>query len=331
MLNTIELNWSELAEKAMKEGITKEEGLQILQSDEKELLSILHAAYEIRHHYYGNKVKLNMILNAKSNLCPENCGYCAQSIVSKAPNVETYPLLDKETIVNGAREALARKAGTYCIVASGRGPTDRELDTVVEAVKEIRETIPVKLCACLGLLTEEKANRLKEAGVHRYNHNINTHVDNHENITTTHTYDDRVETIGHVKETGMSPCSGVIIGMGETDEQIVEMAMALKDLDADSIPVNFLHAVEGTPLEKQEPVKPTKALKVLALMRFMNPTKEIRVSGGREKTLRHLQPLSLYAANSVFVGDYLTTAGQKVDWDHEMIEDLGFEIETRAI
>ncbi|ERN52950.1 biotin synthase BioB [Alkalihalophilus marmarensis] len=323
--------WLNYAKRAINgERLSLNEGLSILQADDEEVLPILQSAFKVRRHFYGKKVKLNMIINAKSGLCPENCGYCSQSIVSTAP-VEKYSFLDKETLLAGAREAMERKAGTYCIVASGRGPTERELDGVIEAVEEITATMPLKICACLGILTDEKAKRLKQAGVHRYNHNINTHRDHHEAITTSHTYDNRVETVESAKSAGMSPCSGVIIGMGETDEQIVEMAYALREIDADSIPVNFLHAVPGTPLEGKSRTAPMKALRVLALMRFINPSKEIRVSGGRELNLRTLQPLALYAANSIFVGDYLTTEGQSVEIDHHMIEDLGFEIEERAI
>lgn len=323
--------WRELAKKALNgERISMEEALAVLRSDDDELLPILQAAFEVRKHYYGKKVKLNMIINAKSGLCPENCGYCSQSIVSTAP-IEKYTLLDKETLLAGAREAMSRKAGTYCIVASGRGPTDRELDQVVDAVKEIRETMPLKICACLGLLKEGQAERLAEAGVHRYNHNLNTSRTNYPSITTTHTYDQRVETVEKVKAHGMSPCSGVIIGMGETDGEIAEMAYALRELDADSIPVNFLNAIPGTPLENAGRTAPVKALKVLALFRFICPSKEIRVAGGREVNLRSLQPLALYAANSLFVGDYLTTAGQEVTADHQIIEDLGFEIELNAL
>ncbi|TYS30892.1 biotin synthase BioB [Bacillus pumilus] len=327
----ISLSWEAIAEKALKnEQLTLQEGLDILAADDRELLSMMHAAYQVRFHFFQNKVKLNMIFNAKSGYCPENCGYCSQSVISKAP-VERYTMLDRKTIVAGAREALNRKAGTYCIVASGRAPSHRELDEVTAAVKEITETMPLKVCACLGLLNEDKAQRLMEAGVHRYNHNINTHQDHHAHITTTHTYHDRLSTIEKVKQAGMSPCSGVIIGMGETNQQIVEMAFALRAIDADSIPVNFLHAIEGTPLEHQKRTHPVTALKVLALMRFVNPTKEIRVSGGRELNLRTLQPLALYAANSIFVGDYLTTKGQQVQTDHHIIEDLGFEIEKCAL
>ncbi|GAB2699260.1 biotin synthase BioB [Paenibacillus thermoaerophilus] len=324
-------DWQLYARKALNgERLTMEEGLSVLEADDDEVLPILQAAYQVRKHFYGKKVKLNMIINAKSGLCPEDCGYCSQSIVSTAP-IEKYALLDKETLLEGAREALARKAGTYCIVASGRGPTDKELDQVIEAVREIRATMPLKICACLGILKDSQAERLAEAGVHRYNHNLNTSRVNYPSITTTHTYDQRVETVEKVKAHGMSPCSGVIIGMGETNREIVEMAYALRDLDADSIPVNFLNAIPGTPLEQAGRTPPMKALKVLALFRFICPSKEIRVAGGREVNLRSLQPLSLYAANSIFVGDYLTTAGQDVSADHQIIEDLGFEIELNAL
>jgi biotin synthase len=240
-------------------------------------------------------------------------------------------MLDKETLLAGAREAMNLKAGTYCIVASGRGPTEKELGQVIDAVREIRETMPLKICACLGILSDEQAARLQDAGVHRYNHNLNTSRSNYGSITTTHSYDQRVETVDTIKRAGMSPCSGVIIGMGESDEEIVEMAMALRELDADSIPVNFLNAIQGTPLEGYGRTPARKALKVLALFRFLCPAKEIRVAGGREVNLRSLQPFALYAANSLFVGDYLTTPGQEITSDHQMIEDLGFEIELCAL
>ncbi|BFT69988.1 biotin synthase BioB [Paenibacillus sp. P36] len=323
--------WPLLAQKALNgERLTEEEGLAVLEASDDEVLPLLQAAFQVRKHYYGKKVKLNMIINAKSGLCPEDCGYCSQSIVSTAP-VSKYTLLDKDTLLAGAREAMARKAGTYCIVAAGKGPTDKELAQVVDAVREIRETMPLKICACLGILKDEQAQRLAEAGVHRYNHNLNTSKANYPSITTTHTYDQRVETVEKVKTYGMSPCSGVIIGMGESNQEIIEMAYALRELDSDSIPINFLNAIPGTPLEHSGRTPAMKALKVLALFRFICPSKEIRVAGGREVNLRTLQPMSLYAANSLFVGDYLTTAGQSIGVDHQMIEDLGFEIELNAL
>ncbi|WP_312109559.1 biotin synthase BioB [Brevibacillus reuszeri] len=331
MKPAIDMKWTDYANKAItKAELTQEEALQVLHAEDDELLPLMNAAFLVRKHFFGKKVKLNMILNAKSGLCPEDCGYCSQSIVSTAP-VAKYTMLDKETLLAGAREALNRKAGTYCIVASGRGPTEKELSQVEEAVKEIRATMPLKICACLGILSEDQATRLKEAGVHRYNHNLNTSRKHYPDITTTHTYDQRVETVDTAKRAGLSPCSGVIIGMGESDEEIVEMAFALRTLDADSIPVNFLNAIPGTPLEKMGRTPAQKALRVLALFRFVCPDKEIRVAGGRELNLRSLQPLSLYAANSLFVGDYLTTPGQEISTDHQMIEDLGFEIELCAL
>lgn len=325
------LEWLSLAKKSLKgECLTIEEGLAVLEASDDEVLPLMQAAFQVRQYFYGKKVKLNMIINAKSGFCPEDCGYCSQSVVSTAP-IQKYSLLDKETLLAGAREAMSRKAGTYCIVASGKGPTNKDLDQVVEAVKEIRETMPLKICACLGILKDGQAERLAEAGVHRYNHNLNTSKANYPSITTTHTYDQRIETVEKVKAYGMSPCSGVIIGMGESNQEIVEMALALRELDADSIPINFLNAIPGTPLEGAGRTPAMKALKVLALFRFICPSKEIRVAGGREINLRTLQSLSLYAANSLFVGDYLTTAGQEISNDHQMIEDLGFEIELNAL
>lgn len=331
MTRTEKKDWNRFAEKALNgECLTLEEGLALLEAGNDEILSILQAAFTVRKHFYGTKVKLNMIINAKSGLCPEDCGYCSQSIVSAAP-IEKYKLLDKDTLLAGAREAMQRKAGTYCIVASGKGPTDKEIGQVVEAVKEIRETLPLKICVCLGILKEGQAEKLADAGVHRYNHNLNTSKGNFPSITSTHTYDQRIETILAAKRSGMSPCSGVIVGMGETNKEIVEMAYALRELDADSIPINFLNPIPGTPLEGSQLTPAMKALKVLALFRFLCPSKEIRIAGGRELNLRSLQPFSLYAANSIFVGDYLTTAGQEAMADYRMIEDLGFEIEENAL
>ncbi|HEY4554520.1 MAG TPA: biotin synthase BioB [Bacillaceae bacterium] len=313
------------------EELTDEQALAVLECPDEELLPLLHAAYKVRRHFYGNKVKLNMIINTKSGLCPENCGYCAQSIVSQAP-IEKYSMMKKDEIVAGAVRAAELNAGTYCIVASGRGPVNRELDIVVDSVKEIKSLHKdMTVCACLGILKPEQAARLKEAGVDRYNHNINTSENHHENITTSHTYQDRVNTVNRVKKSGISPCSGVIVGMKETKEDVINMARSLKVLDADSIPVNFLHAVDGTPLEGTNDLNPRYCLKVLCLFRFVNPTKEIRISGGREVNLRSLQPLGLYPANSIFIGDYLTTEGQEGSNDLQMLEDMGFEIDREPL
>lgn len=322
------MNWMSLA-KTVIDGyqLSKEEATEILNSNDEEILSLVNAAYEIRKYYYGKKVKLNLIINAKSGLCPEDCGYCAQSIKAKT-EIDRYSLISKQTIVEGAKEAKKNRIGTYCIVMSGRRPTNNDVDTVISAVETIKNEVEqLKICACMGLVTEEQAVKLKAAGVDRFNHNINTSANHHANITTTHDYEDRVATIENVKSAGISPCSGVICGMGETDDDIVDMAFALKELDADSIPVNFLHPIKGTKLEDMNDLTPIRCLKILALFRFINPTKEIRISGGREFNLRSLQNLGLFIANSIFVGDYLTTDGQCPEEDYQLIEDLGFEIE----
>lgn len=321
-------NWQQLADKVL-DGyeLTETEAISVLKAPDTELLTILDAAYKVRRHYFGNQVKLNMIINTKTGFCPENCGYCAQSIDAKVP-IQKYRMMSEEQILAGANRAHEMNSGTYCIVASGRGPTNRELDTVAGAVKKIKEEYEnMRVCACLGILKPGQAEKLKQAGVDRYNHNLNTSKEHHENITTSHTYDDRVSTVEKVKDAGISPCSGVIVGMKESFQDVYYMGQALRELDADSIPVNFLHAMDGTKLEGTNELTPTYCLKVLALFRFMNPTKEIRISGGREVNLRSLQPLGLYAANSIFIGDYLTTCGQEGNKDLQMLEDMGFEID----
>jgi biotin synthase len=327
----VAIRWEALADKALAgKELTRGEALSVLACDDDQLLALLHAAFRVRRAHFGRKVKLNMLVNAKSGICPEDCGYCSQSIVSTA-DVPKYSMLSRDVLLDGAREAWARQAGTYCIVASGRRPSKRELGEVTAAVRAIKEELPLKVCACLGLLSDEDAVELRAAGVDRYNHNLNTSRDHHGAITTTHTYDDRVATVEAVKRAGISPCSGFIAGMRETDEQLVHVAFALRDLDADSIPVNFLHAIPGTPLEGTHELEPRRCLKVLALLRFVCPAKEIRVAGGREVNLGSLQPLALYPANAIFIGDYLTTPGQAAEADYRMIAELGFEIEACAL
>lgn len=318
----------QLAERVLAGGeITNEEAELVLNCPDNQILDVLSAAYEIRREYFSNKVKLNMIINTKSGLCPENCGYCAQSIVSTAP-IEKYSMMKKEEIVATAKRAVEIQVGTYCIVASGRGPTNREIDIVTQSVKEIKEQYAdLTVCACLGILKDGQAESLKEAGVDRYNHNINTSENHHGNITTTHTFNDRIATIERVKGAEISPCSGVIIGMEETMDDVITMARKMKELQVDSIPINFFHPVEGTPLAKESTLEPLYCLKVLCLFRFINPTREIRIAGGREVNMRSLQPLGLYPANSIFVGDYLTTGGQSQSDDIKMLEDAGFEVE----
>jgi biotin synthase len=320
------LDWTSLARRVLEgDPVTREEALAVLRSPDEELLSLLSAAFEVRRRYFGRDVQLYYLQNAKSGLCPEDCHYCSQSRVSTAP-VERYPLLSREEILAGARRAAESDACTYCLVTSGRGPTERELEQVIDAVREIKRTLPLRVCACLGILAEGQAERLKAAGVDRFNHNLNTSEAHHGSICTTHRYEDRVRTVERVKAAGISPCCGGIIGMGESDEDVVDLAFALRELEVESIPVNFLHPVDGTPLAGTWRLDPRYCLKVLCMFRFVNPTREIRIAGGRELHLGSLQPLGLYPANSIFVSDYLTTKGQSAEDDRRMIADLGFRI-----
>ena len=320
------MDYEALADKALSSQILEREEMKaVLNAPDERLPELLQAAFRVRRHYFGNKVQIHVLKNIKSGLCPEDCHYCSQSSISHAP-IDRYPLLPMEKLLEGAFRAKEAGAVRYCMVASGRGPTTRETDQVAEVVREIKDQVPINICACLGLLNEEKAKVLKQAGVERVNHNLNTSRRHHGKICTTHTYDDRVATVRTVREAGLSTCCGGIMGMGETEEDVIDWALALKDLDVDSIPVNFLHPIPGTPLETLREVTPQRCLKILCLVRFINPSKEVRVGGGREVNLRSLQPLSLYPANSIFVNGYLTTGGQKASEAHQMIADLGFEI-----
>ena len=322
------MDYETIAAKSLQgETLEREEMTAVLNAPDMELPDLLTAAFKVRHHYFGRRVQIHVLQNAKSGLCPEDCHYCSQSSISKAP-IDRYPLLPRETLLEGAFRAKEAGAVRYCMVNSGRGPTQRETDEMAEVVREIKSRVPINICCCLGLLSEAKAKILKQAGVERVNHNLNTSKRHYSKICTTHTYDDRVETVRSVKSAGLSSCCGGIVGMGETEDDIMEMATALRDLDVDSIPINFLHPIAGTPLEGTNHLTPQRCLKVLCLLRFVNPSKELRVGGGRELNLRSLQPMSLYPANSIFVNGYLTTPGQRATEAHRMIEDLGFAIEA---
>jgi biotin synthase len=318
--------WNALATAVLEGSVPEREtALSVLGCPDEELLGLLAAAYRVRHAHFGQTVQLYYLVNAKSGLCPEDCHYCSQSRIATG-EVPRYPLLSREELLAGARRATENRACTYCIVASGRGPTERELEHVLDAVRAIKAELPLRICCCLGILSDGQAERLREAGVDRFNHNLNTSERFHGEICTTHSYDDRVRTVEQVKAAGISPCCGGILGMGESHEDVVSLAFALRDLEVESIPVNFYHPIPGTPLADLWRLSPRYCLKALALFRFVNPSREIRIAGGRELHLRSLQPLALYPANSIFVSDYLTTQGQSAEDDFRMIEDLGFEI-----
>ncbi|HEY2839472.1 MAG TPA: biotin synthase BioB, partial [Pirellulales bacterium] len=305
--------WQRLADRILAgESISPKDALAVLESPDDELLDLLAAAYRVRRQFFGNQVQLYFLMNAKSGLCPEDCGYCSQSKISTA-DIPKYNLLSRDKLLEGARMAAEQQARTYCIVISARGPSEREMEAVETIVPEIKQRYNVKICACLGLLTPDQAERLKACGVDRVNHNLNTGENYYGDICTTHTFADRLDTLRAVRDAGIEMCSGGIIGMGERRSDVVDMAIALRDLGVQSIPVNFLIPIEGTPLAERADLNPRYCLKVLAMFRFVNPDRELRIAGGREVHLGSLQALGLYAANSIFVGDYLTTKGQAVE------------------
>lgn len=324
--DTLPADWQQLADRVLAGGtLSADEALAVLECPDDELLDLLAAVYRVRRRWFGNHVQLYFLMNAKSGLCPEDCGYCSQSKVSEA-EIPRYNLLNREMLLDGARLAAERKARTYCIVISARGPNEREMRAVTSIVPEIKRKFNLKICACLGLLTPEQAEQLKACGVDRVNHNLNTSDSFYGEICTTHTFADRLATLRAVRDAGIEMCSGGIIGMGERRQDVVELAMTLRDLGVQSIPVNFLNPIGGTPLAGRRDLNPRYCLKVLAMFRLVNPDREIRIAGGRELHLGSMQALGLYAANSIFVGDYLTTKGQPAEADYQMIRDLGFEI-----
>jgi biotin synthase len=248
---------------------SREEGLAILDTPQEKLLDLVNAAYRIRSRYFGNTVRLQMLLNAKSGACQEDCHYCSQSTISTAP-IERYALLSPEKMLEGARRAAQAKAQRYCIVISGRSPLQSEITQISNAVKQIKEELPIQICCSLGLLNGEQAIQLKDAGVDRINHNLNTSEAYHPSICSTHTYQDRLTTLKHARAAGLELCSGGIVGMGERDEDLVDLALALQEVQPDSIPLNMLYPVEGTPFDEMKHLTPTRCLKILCLFRFFH-------------------------------------------------------------
>ncbi len=318
--------WHELAGRVLEgHRLCDEEGLAILRSRDEELLDVLSAAYRVRYRWFGNRVHLNLLINAKSGICPEDCGYCSQSKVSKA-EIPEYGLVGPEEILDGARLAARRRTKTYCIVVSGRSPSRQELDSLCRIVPQIKDSFGLKICVSVGLLTPQEAQRLKAGGVERINHNLNTSRRFYPKICTTHSYQQRLDTLRAVRDAALEICSGGIVGLGEEDADVVELALRLGELAVEAVPVNFLEPIAGTPLEGRGRLNPRYCLKVLALFRLANPPCELRIAAGREMHLGSLQPLGLYPANSIFVGDYLTTEGQPPEEDYRMLEALGFEV-----
>lgn len=307
--------------------VERDELLAVLASSDEDLLDVIAAAGRVRRKFFGRRVKLNYLVNMKSGMCPEDCGYCSQRLGSSA-EILKYSWINPDDAASHAHCAIDAGAKRICLVAAGRGPADRDIERVADTIAAIKSSAPaVEVCACLGLLKQGQAERLRGAGADAYNHNLNTSAENYARICSTHAFTDRAATVAAAKSAGLSPCSGAIVGMGESYEDIVDVALALRELQPDSVPVNFLIPFEGTPLGGHWELTPQRGLRILAMFRFAFPDVEVRIAGGREIHLRTLQPLALHLANSMFLGDYLTSQGQPGQDDRAMIADAGFVIE----
>jgi biotin synthase len=263
-------------------------------------------------------VDLCSIVSAKTGVCPEDCSYCAQSKVSKA-EIQKHRLVEKDYVIERARAAKGWGARRFCIVTSGKGPTAPELEKIAEMISEVKEAglLP---CATLGLLDEPELRMLKEAGLHRYHHNLETSRRFFPEVCRSHTYEDKLKTIEAVKRVGLSLCSGGIFGLGEEWEDRVDMALELRDLGVDSVPINFLVPIKGTPLGEAEPLPPMEALKIISLYRFLLPEKEVRVCGGRVQTLGEFNSMVIMAgADGLLTGDCLTVSGRSAEDDLRLI------------
>lgn len=324
-------SWSALAQRSIAGEVpSREDCHRVLAAGPDELLALLDAAFTVRRHHWGRRVSLHVLENAKLGACPEDCGFCSQSSHHESPGGEA-PISSVDDLVAGARRAHAARAKRYCMVTATRGPSARDLDVICEAATRIHAEVgDLELCASLGILTEAKAQRLRAAGVDRFNHNLETSERHYGKVVTTHTWADRVATVQHARNAGMETCCGGIVGLGESEEDLLDLAFSLRELDVDSVPVNFLDARPGTPLAGYPLVEPAFALRSLCMFRLVHPRTDLRVAGGREITLRALQAFALYPANSIFTHGYLTTGGATAHSDHQMIRDAGFELENAS-
>jgi len=311
-------------------GISKEEALSLISIpiENREVIdSLIEAAHEITEKCASQTAELCSLINAKSGACEEDCKFCGQSSHYNT-DVETYPLLNEEKILSRAKEVEEMGAGKYCLVTAFRELKESTFQKVLNTFKTLKEKTNLGLDASIGLLTDEKARRLREAGVTMVNHNLETSESNFPNVCTTHQYEDRKNTVRWVKKHGMQACSGGIIGMGETLQDRIDLIFTLKELDVDIIPINILNPRPGTPLEGQETIEPLEAIKVIAVYRFVVPSKTLKLSGGREVNLgEEWQPLALRAgANGLIIGGYLTTGGNTPARDIQMLEQAGYKI-----
>ena len=307
--------------------VSTADALKLTEAAGSDLHLMFAEASRIREHFKGDSVSLCAIINAKSGRCAENCAFCAQSASHKT-NAQVYPLVDEEQIVSCAKDAEQNGARCYGIITSGTGiKPGAELEQICSSLRRIKEETTIDPSCSLGIISDETAKKLKDAGMVTYHHNLETSRSFFPSICTSHDYEQDVNTVRSVKKVGLKVCCGGIFGLGENFAQRVEMAETLRELDVDTVPINFLNPVEGTRLADANFLTPLECLKIIAVYRFMLPTKSLTVCGGREKNLRELQSwIFLAGASGTMTGNYLTTAGRDPELDRQMINDLKLNI-----
>jgi biotin synthase len=306
-----------------REKITFPEAKKLLEIERKELVDLMAVANGVRHHFFDNRVDLCTLLNAKSGRCSEDCKFCGQSVHFQGKGATYHPLLDVEQIVRKSREVASKGNRRFCIITSGKSLAQQDFNNVVEGARRIRHETRLNLDCSLGILSDEQASALKEAGVERYNHNLETAPSFFKQICTTHSFSDRLKTIKRLKNNGLSICSGGIIGLGETPLQWLELVFILRELDVDCIPINILNPRPGTPLENMISPPPLEVIKLIAITRLIVPNVEIKLAGGRELNLKDFQATAFLAGvTGMIVGGYLTTKGRCEEDDCQMLKDL---------
>jgi biotin synthase len=289
---------------------------------------LMYWANQIREKFFGKKVKVCSIVPGRLGGCSQDCKFCAQSARYETSFKETKTLTDEE-IIGAARKVKQKGVPNFGIVYSGKTISEEELARLEKLISKIKNEIGIGVCGGFGIIDYDQAARLKKAGLARYNHNLETSRNNFRNIVTTHDYNSRIETIKAAKKAGLGLCTGGIFGIGETDADRIDMAMELRELGVDMVPMNFLHPIAGTPLADMPTMQPRQILRLIALYRFILPKVHIKAAGGRMLNLRDMQSWIFYAgATSIISGDYLTTAGRAVEEDLRMIKDLGLEAES---
>ena len=309
--------------------VTREDTAKLLSisiEKEEELKELLKAANEIREKFCGNFFNLCTILNAKSGRCSENCRYCAQSAHFKT-NADVYPLVSKEVALEAAKEVEVEGAHRFSLVTSGRGlqGKEEELDKLQDIYRYLKENTDLDLCASHGICSKEALQKLKDAGVKTYHHNLESSRRFYPTICTSHTFDDRVNTVKYAHEVGLQVCSGGIFGLGETEEDRIDMAFDLRELGVHSVPINILTPIPGTPLENNKEIDPKELLKDIAIYRFILPKVSIRYAGGRVKLGEYAKLGLEGGVNSALTGNFLTTTGNTIESDKKMIKELGYE------